>query len=351
MIMIKQIHRIALAACMIFCIMLSSCESKPHKNKYSAYSMDYFDTVITIVGYENTQEAFDVIADEILSDFAEYHKLYSIYHRFYGLENLCTVNELIDGVHRTVTVDQRIIDMLLYAKEMYVATDGMVNIAMGSVLSLWHTYRELGKDNPSKASLPPMNSLKAAAEHTDISNMVIDEQKRTVTLTDPAMKLDVGAIAKGYATECVARSLEARGITGYVLNIGGNVRTVGTKPDGTPWNVGVENPLDEEYLAYVQLSGESVVTSGSYQRYYYVDGKPYHHIIHPDTQMPAEGFLSVSVICKDSGLGDALSTALFCLSQEDGLALVESIPELEAMWVTDDGVKTVSSGWDKYAKK
>ena len=313
--------------------------------------MDYFDTVITIVGYESTKEEFDKVADEILSQFAEYHSLYSIYHRFEEMENLCTINELVNGVHRTVTVDRRIIDMLMYAKEMYTSTDGMVNIAMGSVLSLWHNYRELGKDNPAEASLPPLESLNIAAEHTDITKLVIDVENCTVTLTDPLMKLDVGAIAKGYATECVARFLEEQGITGYVLNIGGNIRTIGNKPDGEPWTVGIENPLGEDYLAYLQLNGESVVTSGSYQRYYYVDGKPYHHIIHPNTQMPAEGFLSVSVISKHSGFGDALSTALFCMPQEKGLALVESMHEIEAMWVTEDGNKTVSSGWNKYVKK
>ena len=313
--------------------------------------MDYFDTVITVVGYENTKEEFDKVTDEILSQFAEYHRLYSIYHRFEGLENLCTVNDLTDGAHRTVTVDKRIIDMLLYSKEMYTVTGGMVNVAMGSILSLWHNYRELGMDNPAEASLPPVESLRTAAGHTDIAGLIIDAESSTVTLTDPLMKLDVGAIAKGYATECVARYLEERGITGYVLNVGGNIRTVGSKPDGTPWTVGVENPLGEDYLAYLQLNGESVVTSGSYQRYYYVDGKRYHHIIHPDTQMPAEGFLSVSVICMDSGLGDAMSTALFCLTQEKGLELVESMPSVEAMWVTDDGAKTVSSGWNVYVKK
>ena len=347
----KQIKQIALVLGLIFCITLSSCTASKQKNKYSAYSMDYFDTVISIVGYEYTKEEFDTVADEILSQFAEYHRLYSIYHRFEGLENLCTINDVADGAHRIVPVDKRIADMLAYAKEMYTLTGGTVNVAMGSVLSLWHTYRELGTDDPKAASLPPMESLKSAAEHTDISNLVIDAENSTVTLTDPLMKLDAGAIAKGYATECVARSLEERGITGYVLNIGGNVRTIGTKPDGTPWSVGVENPLGEEYLAYLQLNGESVVTSGSYQRYYYVDGKPYHHIIHPDTLMPAEGFLSVSVICKDSGLGDALSTALFCMTQDEGLDLVESIPGVEAMWVTDDGSKTVSSGFNEYVKK
>ena len=291
------------------------------------------------------------MAEEILSQLADYHKLYTIYHRFDGMENLCTINELVDGAHRTVKVDRRIVDMLLYAKEMYTVTDGMMNVAMGSVLSLWHDYRTIGKDNPDEAALPPMERLNDAAGHTDITKMVIDEENCTVTLTDPQMKLDVGAIAKGYATERIAISLEEKGIEGFVLNIGGNVRTIGTKPDGAPWVVGVENSDGEEYLAYLQLTGQSVVTSGSYQRYYTVNGKRYHHIIHPNTLMPAEGYVSVSVVCKDSGLGDALSTVLFCLSKEKGLALVESMPDVEAMWVSEDGSQTVSSGWNAYIKK
>ncbi len=267
------------------------------------------------------------------------------------MENLCTINDVQDGVHSTVTVDESIIDMLLDAREMYDVTGGLVNIAMGSVLSLWHDYRTLGMDNPAEASLPPMDKLKEAAEHTDISDMVIDPENRTVTLTDPLMKLDVGAIAKGNATECVALYLEERGITGYVLNVGGNVRTIGTKPDGSLWTVGIENPNGEDYLSYLAIRDLSVVTSGSYQRYYYVDGEAYHHIIHPDTLMPAEGFVSVSVICKDSGFGDGMSTALFCMSLEEGLSLVESLPETEAMWVSEDGTKTYSSGWSQYVKK
>lgn len=317
--------------------------------------MDYFNTVTTVSGYADSQEEFDAVAEEILAQLAEYHQLYTIYHRFDGMENLCTVNELVDGAHRTVTVDRRIIDLLLYAGEMYTLTGGVVNIAMGGVLSLWHSYRTLGKDNPLEASLPPMESLRAAAAHTDISQMIIDEENCTVTLADPLMKLDVGAIAKGYAVERVARWIEEQGITGYVLNVGGNIRVVGSKPvsksDDGKWTVGIENPLGEDYLAYLQVTDLSVVTSGSYQRFYYVDGKPYHHIIHPDTLMPAEGFLSVSVVCRDSGMGDALSTALFCLPLEEGLDLVDGLPGVEAMWVTEDGTKTVSSGWNQYVKK
>lgn len=337
--------------CLLLCT-LSACAARNEKTKYTAHSLEYFDTATVITGYENSREAFDAVAHEILSQLEEYHKLYTIYHRFEGMENLCTVNELTDGQHRTVAVDRRIIDMLLYAKQMYADTDGAVNVAMGSVLSLWHNYRTVGKDDPKEASLPPMDALQEAAKHTDITKMVIDEQNGTVTLTDPDMTLDVGAIAKGYAAECIARSLEEKGITGYVLNIGGNVRTIGSKPDGAPWTVGIENPDGgDEYLAYLQLSGQALVTSGSYQRYYIVDGKRYHHIIHPDTLMPAEGFVSVSVLCKDAGLGDALSTALFCMSQKAGLELIESLPDAEAMWTAEDGTQTVSSGWNAYLKQ
>ena len=336
---------------------LTACSGRPEK--FSAHSFDYFDTVTTITGFAQSQAEFDAVAEAVLDSLGEYHRLYTIYHRYDGLENLCTINELVGGQHRTVTVDRRIVEMLLYAKEMHTLTNGRVNIAMGGVLSIWHDYRDAGMSNPQKAELPPMDQLRAAAEHTDIQNLVIDEEACTVTITDPAMTLDVGAIAKGYAVEMVARSLEdgtltGTPVTGYVLNVGGNVRTVGSKADGTPWTVGIENPSDESegnadpYLAYLGLSGQSLVTSGSYQRYYLVEGKRYHHIIHPDTLMPENHYLSVSVVCDSSAAGDALSTALFCMTPEEGEALVESIPDTEAMWVLSDGTRKTTSGWQPF---
>ena len=348
---------IAFCLCATLVLGCSACGTTNPKNpeytKYSAYAFDYFDTATVITGYAESQEAFDSIANEALALLGEYHQLYNIYLRYDGVTNLCSVNELKDGQHNTVTVDQKIIDMLLFAREMYDKTGGMTNVAMGSVLKLWHDYRTLGMDDPSDASLPPMDKLTEASQHVDITNMVIDEQNRTVTLTDPKMRLDVGAVAKGYATEQVARWLEAQGVSGWLLNVGGNVRAVGKKPDGSLWMAGLENPDEDakDYLAYLQLESEALVTSGSYQRYYIVDGKSYHHIIHPDTLMPSEGYLSVSVICPDSGMGDALSTALFCMPLEDGKALVESMEGVEALWLTTDGVQTTTSGWHKYVKK
>jgi thiamine biosynthesis lipoprotein len=221
---------------------------------------------------------------------------------------------------------------------------------MGSVLSIWHEYRTIGMDDPISAELPPMEKLQEAAKHTDIDHLVIDEQNCTVTITDPQMKLDVGAVAKGYAVEMIAQALEARGVTGYVLNVGGNVRTIGTKADGNPWTVGLENPLDEgeDYICYLGLAGQTLVTSGSYQRYYFVNGKQYHHIIHQDTLMPAEGFVSVSVLTKHSGMADALSTALFCMTLEQGRALAQSLPDTEVLWVLPDGTRHSTDGWAAY---
>ena len=348
----RKIISVLLLTCIMSSALLVSCGKQ--KDKYTTHSLDYFDTATTITGYETDQETFDEISGEVISLLGEYHRLYTIYHRFEGLNNLCTVNELRDGVHPTVTVDKRIIDMLLYAKDMYVKTNGKLNIAMGSVLSIWHDYRTAGLDEPWAAELPPMDMLSEAAEHTDINALVIDEEKSTVWISDPKMMLDVGAIAKGYAVEMIARHLEDKGISGYVINVGGNVRTVGSKPNGEKWLTGIEAPNDdseEPYIAYLQIAGESVVTSGSYQRYYIVNGKNYHHIIDSETLMPAEGYLSVSVVCKNSAEGDALSTSLFCMSIEEGLALIESLPDTEAYWVLADGTHRASSGFSKYVTK
>lgn len=346
----QRLFCLATAAVLLIGCLLSGCTNNTPLTKYTAHSMEYFDTVTTVTGYAENQEAFDAVVNAIWQQLGEYHKLYTVYHRFDGLENLCTVNELVDGKHRTVKADPRIIDMLLYAKEMHTLTNGTMNVAMGSVLSLWHDHRTVGKDNPDAASLPPMARLQAASAHTDIADMVIDKENGTVLLTDPEMKLDVGAVAKGYATERVALWLEEQGVSHFVLNVGGNVRTVGGKADGSKWTVGIENPDGGDYLAYLELDGQSLVTSGSYQRFYYVDGKPYHHIIHPDTLMPAVGYRSVSVICNHSGLGDALSTALFCMSKEDGQHLIESLDGVEALWVTENGEQWTSSGWHHYVK-
>ena len=196
----KKIALVILAL-MIFCF--TSCNDE--KQKFTEYSFEYFDTVTTIVGYENDKEDFDARCGEIFNLLGEYHKLFTIYNRYENFENLCTVNELKWGEHRTVELDFRVIDMLLYAKGMYGITYGNMNVAMGSVLSIWHDYRSEGMDDPANAKLPPDDALIEAAKYTDIENIVIDTENSTVTITEPNARLDVGAIAKGYAVEMAAR--------------------------------------------------------------------------------------------------------------------------------------------------
>ena len=346
----KTKHYFILPLVILVCILFSSCKTQ-QKEKFSTYSFDLFDTATTITGYAESKDQFDQISEEVLALLREYHRLFTIYNRYEGLTNLCSINDLHDGVHKQVEVDSKIIDMLLFAKDMYKLSDGKVNIAMGSVLSIWHEYREEGLDEPWNARLPSYEALSEASRHTDIDALIIDKDTSTAFISDPDVTLDVGAIAKGYAVEMAARYLEEKGISGYVINVGGNVRTIGTKPDGEKWLCGIENPdTDSEnaYIKYIEISDKAIVTSGSYQRYYVVDGKNYHHIIDSETLMPAEGFVSVSVICDDSGLGDALSTALFCMSFEEGLSLVESLSDVEAMWVISENNIKTSSGFSSF---
>ena len=140
---------------LVFAFLLGSFAAcgQREKNKYTAYYFDYFDTVTTVVGYADTKEAFDLICADITAEFAEYHRLYTIYNRYEGLNNLYTVNTLQDGAHSIVEVDPKIMDLLLYAKEVYQKTDRKTNIAMGSVLSIWHQYRNDGLRDPANAEL------------------------------------------------------------------------------------------------------------------------------------------------------------------------------------------------------
>lgn len=348
--------RLSVCAVIILAVLqvfsFASCKAS-EKTKFSAHYFDYFDTATTIVGYEKSKEEFDAVCKEIKALLNEYHRLFTIYNRYENFTNLVTVNDVDDGKHSKVTVDPKIIDMLLFAKDMYNKTDGEVNIAMGSVLSIWHLYRNEGLDDPANAKLPPMEKLKEASKHTDIDNLIIDSENNTVFIADPMMTLDVGAIAKGYAVEMVAQHLIEKGVTDYILNVGGNIRTIGNagKQDN-PFKVGIENPdTDNEekpYIEYLKVSGLSVVTSGSYQRYYVVNGENYHHIIDPETLMPGTKYRSVSVLTDDSGIGDAFSTALFLMNYEDGLALVEKTENVEAMWVMPDGEQRYSSGFKAY---
>lgn len=334
-------------------LFLCSCDGKEEKTQKTLYNASFitlFDTVTVIKGYEETQEEFAAVAQEVFSFLEGYHKMFDIYYEYSGINNLCTVNK---NAGKPVVVDPEMLDMLDFAIEMHKKSSGKVNIAMGSVLSIWHDYREEGINHPEDAKLPTNEELQAAYEHTDINNIKIDREASTVTLLDDKMRLDVGAVAKGYATELAARFLESKGKTGYILSVGGNVRTVGKKADGGDWRLGVENPFHtdggDEYVCKINVpGGYSLVTSGNYQRYYTVDGKRYHHIIDPDTLFPRDEYVLVSVLTRDSGVADSLSTALFNMSVEEGKQLLGQLEDAEAVWYYSDGTVVYSDGIEAY---
>lgn len=299
----------------------------------------YFDTVSYIYSYAgDSQEDFDANCQTASQILERYHQLFDIYHEYAGITNLATLNKNAGG--EAMEVDPALMEFLLYAREMYDTTGGKMNVMLGAVLSLWHDCREEASEDPDHARIPSEDALSEAAKHMDISSLEIDASANTVRISDPLASLDVGALAKGYATERAAQALEEAGVDGYVLNIGGNLRIIGHKPDGTGWTTGIKDPqAPEQYAAKTELADTSCVTSGNYERYFTVDGVRYHHIIDPDTGMSAGYFASVTVITPDSGLADALSTALFCMSYEEGLALVQNLDNVQVLWIQADGTQ------------
>ena len=329
-----------LSLILIFTLFVCACApAEPERKQYTASFLTLFDTVTTIVGRAESEEAFQEKAQRIHDELLYYHQLFDIYNSYDGMNNLKTVNDQA-GI-APVVVDRAVIDLLADSKEYYSLTNGRVNIAMGSVLSLWHDARSDGEDDPLNAYLPEEAKLLEASDHTSIDDIVIDFQASTVYLADPQMRLDVGAVAKGWSAQRVAESLES----GLLISVGGNVCATGPKDaDGTPWVIGIDNPDGEGYLHTVYVSQGSVVTSGDYQRWYIVGDTLYHHIIDPDTLYPARYWKSVTIVCEDSGLADALSTALFLLPYEEGLAVLHQC-DAEALWMDQDGKLFYSTGF------
>ena len=313
--------------------------------QYTATFLTLFDTVTTIIGRAESEEAFREVSQAIHDDLLRYHELFDIYNEYDGVNNLKTVND--NAGKAPVVVDKAIIDLLSDCREFYDLTNGRVNVMMGSVLHLWHVARNEGLNDPAHAKLPDEDALREAAAHISFDALEIDEEASTVFITDPAARLDVGAIAKGWATQRAAENAPA----GMLISVGGNVCATGPKPDGTPWTVGIQDPDGGEgaYLHTLSVSSGCVVTSGDYQRTYWVDGTPYHHIIHPESLMPGRLWRCVTVLCPQSGMGDALSTALFLLPQAEGQALLDLFGA-EAMWVDQNGNEWFSPGFSKHIK-
>lgn len=335
---------------------ISGCNEKQAYKKYSSSFFDTFDTSIRVVGYTKSEEEFNSYMEKIHKRFQELHQLYDIYNSYEGINNLKTIND--NAGIKPVKVDKEIIDLIIFAKDWYAKTDGKANIAMGPVLRVWSHYRDEAEYDPLNAKVPPMEELLEANMYTDIDKIIVDVENSTVFLTEKRMSLDVGAVAKGFATEIVVQEIMSEGFKSGMIAAGGNVRVLEKPLDGVRelWGVGIQDPSkfifsdESELLDTIFINNASVVTSGDYQRYYVVDDKIVHHLIDPETLMPSEYFRAVTIVTENSGLADFLSTTVFLVPYEKGRQLVDSLDGVEAIWIMKDGTVEATEGMKKIMK-
>ena len=316
--------------------------------KHTEKVYEYFDTITTFMAYTKDEEEFDHYVRVLNDELKKYHELYNSYDAFEGVNNFRTINE--NAGKEPVEVDSKIIELIEYSKEMYDLTSGKINIAMGSLLGLWHDAREISVDNPDEAKIPEESLLKKASSHKDINAIEIDKEKNTVYISDPDVQIDIGAIGKGYATKIIANKLEEEGLKHGILSVGGDDVLIGDNPasDNSYYKIAIQNPDLEDkenpYSSVVSLRNTSVVTSGDYQRYFMVDGKRYHHIIDPETMYPSTKWRSVSVILDDIAEADTISTYLFILDYEEGLEFAKKVGA-EVLWIDEDYNSFATEGW------
>ncbi|MTI95870.1 MAG: FAD:protein FMN transferase [Firmicutes bacterium] len=335
----------------IFITLGTGCEPDQESEftRYTNSFYDTFDTMVSFVAYTKTEAEFDSYFSSVQARFQELHKLYDLYNDYPGVNNIKTIND--NAGIEPVAVAQELFDLIKISKEWYFAHHGRMNITLGPVLKIWHDYRTEGLDFPETAQIPPIKALRQAEELAVMENVQLDEENNTVFLSEVGMRLDIGAIAKGYAAELVGRELTAAGLESGAINAGGNIRTIGQPLGGqrAHWSVGIFDPDShlvsaDRNLDTVYINDGAVVSSGDYQRYYYVDGQKYHHLIDPVTLMPADYYRAVTVVCEDSGYADLVSTELFLLPYEKSRALADSLDDVEAFWVMPDGEIRVTEG-------
>lgn len=332
--------------------LIAGCSSKPAQSstekKIDSYSntslQEVFDTVYSFKEYTDNKELAASHFKTSENQLQKYTQLFDIYNDYEGVNNLKTIND--NAGIQPVKVDPVIISMLKTAKNFYDWSNGEFDITIGSLLKVWHTYREEGialNEEGKEGKVPSKSELEAAAKNKGWEYVQIDEDDSTVYITNPDVSLDVGGIAKGYATELCAKTMKETGMTTGILNVGRNIRLLGEKEDGN-WSVGITDPEGKYPNGLVVLSfkeEESVVTSGDYERYYKADdGQIYPHIVDPSTMYPARLYRSVSILTEDSGAADCLSTALFTMSIEEGKQLLKTYTEKTgkeagAIWITE----------------
>jgi FAD:protein FMN transferase len=319
---------LAFAAAIAVPLLLSGCKSK---NPAPVSKTE------VILGTVCTIKIYDHITDTAFEQ---------VFSRLKELENKMSANkdesEIID-INRAagkdyVKVSEDTFDVIkqgLYFSSLYDKFD----ITIGPVVKLWN----IGFDN---ARIPEDSEIKAKLPLINYKNVAINEQEKSVMLKEEGMMLDLGGIAKGYAADEAVKVLKNNGVEHAIVNLGGNVMTLGGKPDGNPWTIGVQHPFSNrgEYVGTVKIADKTVVTSGIYERYIKQDDKIYHHIIDKATGYPVDNnLLSVTIVTNQSIRGDGMSK-VFALGVEKGLEYVKTLKDIDAVFITKDNKIYITPG-------
>lgn len=290
----------------------------------------YFDTVITVTLYDKQSEK---LLDECFS-LAETYE-----NRLSKTRENSDVWNINHGNGQPVSVSEDTLTLLRCALSYAVLSDGKTDPTIGTVTELWDFSAS------SAAIIPSQEDLDEALSHVGYRNITISGD--TVSLFDPQTEIDLGFIAKGYIADRMKDYLVSQGVTSATINLGGNVLTIGSRPDGAPFRIGIQKPFAPTGTVALTLpvADMSVVSSGVYERYFEADGKLYHHILDTKTGYPIQNNLfEVTILSPSSMDGDALSTTCFVLGLEKGMAFIESLDHTEAVFLTSDGGIHASSG-------
>jgi FAD:protein FMN transferase len=312
----------------LICSIIGYIQSKPSSNNEEltiTLTNVGFDTPVTLSA-TCSQSQFSKYTKILKKTFKENNKRFDQYNAYKGINNVYTLNH--EAYNNPIEVDDILLDCIKVALNMQ-SKNSQFNITQGNLLNLWHNSRE-------NTQIPPTNEeIQNALQHNDINSIKIDGNN--ITFLDSDLSIDLGGIAKGYTAQLAKEKLNKAGLTSGYINAGGNVVLLGKKNDATKWKIGIQSPDESSALIqYETKNATCLVTSGDYQRYFTYKKKKYSHIIDPQTGYPATYCRSVTVITQDSGIADALSTTLFCMSVEDGKKYLQSLDyQVDAIWILD----------------
>lgn len=322
---------LSLLLCFLLLLSAAGCSQEEELPSKSNFLLD---TLVTITLYDDSDPAvLELAFDEI----ARLEDLLSVEKEGSDLDRLAKA-----AGKEWVEIAPETEEVLRQAKEYYTLSQGHFDVTAGPLIDLWGIHNGEGH-------YPTQEELTAVLPLISSDDLLVEDGR--AYLAREGMKANLGAIAKGYIADKVKELMVEQGVERAVLDLGRNVLLIGEKSEDAGFLIGVQDPSQEQgsYLATLQVSGKSIVTSGTYERYFTYEGKEYHHILDPFTGFPADnGLTSVTILSDSSVQGDALSTTCLLLGLEDGLALVESLDGVEALFITQDGTMTRSSGFASY---